>query len=78
MDACLVELLRHSIAALTRAVVRIVDDDLPSCVEEVPYLLLTALEDLLPELDRFRALLSLRQLQRAHELRVEGYPPNVK
>lgn len=66
MDARLVELLRHSIAALSRAVVRVVDHDLPSRVEEIPDLLLTALEDCLPQLDRLLALLSFCQLQIAH------------
>ena len=76
MDPSLVELLSDGLTTLPCSIVRVVDDDLPATVEEVPYCLLTALEDLLPELDGLRAFLSLCQLQRvpgpsAHAARTE-------
>ena len=77
MDSSLVELLCDGVAAFPRPIVRIIDDDLSSCIEEVPDLLLASLRDHLPKLDRLRAFLSLRPLQRVlrrltGQIRTEG------
>ena len=58
MDSRLVELVRGLLSRLAAAVIRVVDDDLPTCVEEVPDELLAPDGDLLSERDGLCALLA--------------------
>ena len=58
MDPRLVELVRGLLSRLAASVVCIVDDDLPTRVEEVPDELLAPDGNLLPQRDGFCALLA--------------------
>ena len=59
VNARLVELLRHRVTTFACPVVGVVNDDLPTRVEEVPDELFASRQDLLSQGNRFWALFSL-------------------